>query len=295
LLKTYRSVPSKGATMGGVILGIVMAIPFLLSVYLLSQGPGAAIFSLSLLSLLFFVLAFMGYMIYSGVNMKYVIGEEELTFQIGFHKRKIPYSLIKEIRLENLSLIRLRMFGASWPGFVWGFFSVAGVGTVHLYCTKWRGDFTLVELRDGKKLGITPEKQTQFIEEVKRRVKEFAEVKIEKPIKLAHNRLVYSQVILVITAYIALIAYVFYVYPALPAVIPVHFGLNGNPNRWAPKSELLSILLIAAIFPALNTLLTLKFGKHEKIVTLFLGIMFILTIAIFFGIIEWIVTASTSI
>lgn len=285
--------PSKGATVGGVILGIVLAIPFLLSVYLLFQGP--AIFSLSLFSLLFFVLAFMGYMIYSGVNMKYIIGDEELTLQIGFHKRKIPYSWIKEIRPENLSLIRLRIFGASWPGFVWGLFSVAGVGTVHLYCTKWRGDFILVELLDGKKVGITPEKQIQFIDEVKRRVKEFSRVKIEKAIKLTHNKLAYSQVVLVIVAYIALIAYVFYVYPTLPAVIPVHFGLYGNPNRWAPKSELFFILLLAAIFPVLNTFLTLKFGKHEKFITLFLGITFVLTITLFFGVIEWIVTASTSI
>jgi len=264
--KIYSPVKSKGAIAGGLIIGGILVIPFLLSAYLIFLGP--AIFSFSLFLLLLSILAFMGYMIYSGVNMRYIIGDEVLTLKIGFHERKIIYSYIKDIRPEKLSLIRLRIFGASWPGFLWGIFSAVGLGTVHLYCTKWRGEFVLIELLNGEKIGITPEQQVQFIDEV------------------------YLQIVLVIVAYIALIAYVFYVYPILPALIPVHFDLYGNPNSWASKSELYDILLLATIFPILNSLLTLKFGKYDKMIVFFLGITFLLTTLIFFGIVAWIVKVS---
>ena len=294
LLKTYSSVPSKGATIGGAIVGAILTAPLLLSVYLFSQGQ--SLFSLSLFCLLSFVLVFMGYIIYSGVNMKYIIGDDKLILKIGFHEQRIPYSYIKEIRLENLSLIRLRIFGASWPGFLWGLFTIAGVGAAHLYCTRWRGDFVLIELRDGKKIGITPEKQIQFIDEVRKKAKVFSRARMKEAFKLkTHNRLVYSQVVLVIAAYVVLAAYFFSVYPMLPDTIPVHFDIYGNPNRWASKSELFLMLLLAAIFPVLNTFLTLKFGKHEKIIAFFLGITFILIITVFFGAIDCIVRASMQI
>lgn len=173
LLKTYSSVPSKGATIGGAIVGAILTAPLLLSVYLFSQGQ--SLFSLSLFCLLSFVLVFMGYIIYSGVNMKYIIGDDKLILKIGFHEQRIPYSYIKEIRLENLSLIRLRIFGASWPGFLWGLFTIAGVGAAHLYCTRWRGDFVLIELRDGKRIGITLKNRFSSLMGYRRKPKHFRE------------------------------------------------------------------------------------------------------------------------
>ncbi|MBI2938328.1 MAG: DUF1648 domain-containing protein [Thaumarchaeota archaeon] len=79
--------------------------------------------------------------------------------------------------------------------------------------------------------------------------------------------------------------YVLWIYPSLPDIIPVHFGFDWKPNRWGHKSELFILAGIAAFFPILNTVLALKFGRYGKELTLFLGIIFILVIALFFGIV----------
>ena len=74
-------------------------------------------------------------------------------------------------------------------------------------------------------------------------------------------------------------------YPSLPEVIPVNFDINWNPNRWGHKSELFLIAGIAAIFPIINTVLALKFGRSGKELMLFLGAVFVLVIVLFFGIV----------
>ncbi len=60
---------------------------------------------------------------------------------------------------------------------------------------------------------------------------------------------------------------------------------NWNPNRWAHKSELFIIASVAAIFSVINTILALKFGRYGKELIIFLGVVFILVIALFFGIV----------
>jgi uncharacterized membrane protein len=37
------------------------------------------------------------------------------------------------------------------------------------------------------------------------------------------------------------IGYLFYMYPALPAIVPTHFGINGKPDSFDPKSQLIVI------------------------------------------------------
>jgi uncharacterized membrane protein len=37
------------------------------------------------------------------------------------------------------------------------------------------------------------------------------------------------------------LCYLFYVYPAMPAIVPTHFGIDGEPDSFNPKSELVVI------------------------------------------------------
>ena len=102
---------------------------------------------------------------------------------------------------------------------------------------------------------------------------------------LKHQKVVYLQVVSVTAAFFVFLGYLLWIYPSLPEIIPVHFDFNWNPNRWAHKSELFIIAGIAAIFPAINTSVVLKFGKYGKELVIFLGIIFIAIMALFVGII----------
>ena len=99
------------------------------------------------------------------------------------------------------------------------------------------------------------------------------------------KKVVYGQVIAVAAAFIAFQTYLVWIYPSLPEIIPVNFDINWNPNRWGHKSELFIIAGIGVVFPIINTILALKFGRYGKELLIFLGIIFIMFTALFFGIV----------
>ena len=65
-------------------------------------------------------------------------------------------------------------------------------------------------------------------------------------------------------------------FPTVPKVCVFGFGFGdfdftSNPNRWAHKTELLIITGIAAMFPAINAILAIEFGKYGRDMLLFFG------------------------
>ena len=145
----------------------------------------------------------------------------------------------------------------------------------------------MLNLVDGRKLVISPEKPENFVEEINTKKHLFGNASLSD-IRLfeTSRKTVYIQILAVVAAYLVFLGYFFSVYPSLPEVIPVHFDINWNPNRWAHKSELFIIAGIAAMFPIINTVLTLKFGKYGKNLMIFLGAIFLLVIALFLVIIN---------
>jgi hypothetical protein len=220
-----------------------------------------------------------------GKRMSYKLGVDNFTVNFGFSKRRIPYSSINKVWLSQTTLL-LRLFGASWPGLHWGLYRVKDIGSVWVYSTKMRGDFVLLDLVNGKKIAISPEDPETFLNEINTKKDRFGTASpsgIEKyePSK----RTVYIQVIAVASAFLVFLGYLLWIYPSLPEIIPMHFDFNWNPDRWAHKSELFIVAGVAAIFPVINTVLALKFGRYGKELLIFLGGVFILVIALFFGIV----------
>jgi hypothetical protein len=223
-----------------------------------------------------------------GKRMSYKLGEENFVVNFGFSKRRIPYSIIKNVQLSQTTLL-LRLFGASWPGLHWGLYRTKDIGNVWAYSTKMRGDFILLDLINGKKIVISPEDSESFLNEIHTQKSRFgtsnpSEIEKFEPSK----RVVYIQVIAVVSAFLVFLGYLLWIYPSLPEIIPMHFDYTWNPDRWAHKSELFIIAGIAALFPIINAVLALKFGKYGKELLLFLGIVFILVITLFFGIVYFI-------
>jgi len=54
------------------------------------------------------------------------------------------------------------------------------------------------------------------------------------------------------------LCYLFYMYPGLPAIVPTHFGINGKPDSFNPKSALITIECVL-IGISLLTYLLMKF------------------------------------
>lgn len=215
-------------------------------------------------------------------KMIFTVQDSMFFINFGFSKRKIPYSEIRDVKVTQTTLL-LRLFGASWPGLHWGLYSAKELGKVWVYSTKISGDFVLLELVDGSKIVISPEDSQELSNELNAKRKQFGTATHIQTLD-SSKRFVYLQVLAVFGAFFVFLGYLLWIYPNLPEIIPVHFDLNMVPNRWGNKSELFLIAGIAAIFPILNSVLVLKFGKYSKTTTVFLGIIFIILMFLFLGI-----------
>lgn len=280
--KTFRPSQSRNTFVWGLVLVAIVDIP-LLFFFLGSQGPKGFLIILGIIFLLVDGLIFS--LTFLAKKMSYVLGDNDFTVNFGLSKRVIPYTSISEVQLSHVTLL-LRLFGASWPGLHWGLYKIKDIGNVWVYSTKMRGNFILVNLVGGNKIAISPEDPESFLNEINAWKSSFRKAGPGEFETIETSRkVVYIQVLMVATAYIVFLGYLLWIYPSLPEIIPVHFDLNWNPNRWANKSELFLIAGVAALFPAFNTVLTLKFGRYGKELTIFLGVIFIFVIALFFWIV----------
>lgn len=281
--KTFRPSRNRNTLIWGLVLMAIIDIPLLLFFFLSSQGPTVIFFIIGVI--FFLVDGLILSLTFLGKKMSYKVGENDFTVNLGLSKHMIPYASISKVQLSHTTLL-LRLFGASWPGLHWGLYKAKDVGNVWVYSTKMRGDFILINLVNGKKIAISPENPKIFLNEINTWKSKFGTASLSEVETFeTSGKVVYTQVLAVTAAFVVFLGYLLWIYPSLPEIIPVHFDINWNPNRWAHKSELFIIAGVAAVFPIINAIVTIKYGRYGKELVIFLGVVFIFLIALFFGIV----------
>ena len=284
--KVFKPLQKKNTVIWSLILIAIIDVPLLLIFFFGLQGTPSLMLFISLILIIVDGLVItLGFL---GKKITYTLGENEFKINLGLSKRKMLYSIIKNVKLIKTTLL-IRLFGASWPGLHWGLYKAKDAGKIWVYSTTMKGDFVLIELIDGKKIAISPEDPESFLNEINTRKDRFG-TSNPNAIQTLNKvtKTVYLQIAAVAVAFFVFLGYLLWIYPTLPEIIPMHFDLNWNPNRWAHKSELFLLGGVAAIFPVINTILVIKFGKYGKGLTIFLGMTFILVMILFFGIVYFI-------
>lgn len=280
----FEATYSRGATTWGIALAVIIDVPLFVLLLFGLQGPT---FFVVVLGALFTVIpALIIYFTLAGRTLSYEIGKDEFRVNFRPMKLKTPYVFIKSVEIIDLTLL-LRLFGGSWPGLHWGLFK-SNKGKVSVYATRVKGDFVVITLVDGKRIAITPTDPEAFLKRINE-VRSRFDVVTNKDIKVFESlsrKLVYAQIAVVTVGFFLFLAYFLLVYPSLPEIVPVHFSFNWTPDRWSHKSELLIMAGLAGLFPTLNAVLGLKFGKYSKGLVIFLGAVFVLVEALFFSIIQ---------
>jgi len=279
----FEAAYSRSATVWGIALAVVLDIPLVVFLLLGSQGP--ILFLVFLCALFAVIPALIIYFTLAGRTMSYELNKDEFRVNFSPMKLKTPYTFIENVEIVNLTLL-LRLFGGSWPGLHWGLFK-SNKGNVNVYATRLKGDFVVISLVDGKKIAITPAEPKAFIEKINVERNRFgtATAKDREVFESFSRKLIYAQVAVVAVGFLVFLAYFLWVYPSLPDIVPVHFNFSWVPDRWAHKSELAIMVGLAGLFPTLNAVLALKFGKYTKGLLVFLGAVFVLVEALFFSII----------
>ena len=269
----------------GLVLSAFLAVPFVVLLFLMQRGPEQFFFVFILLFSM--VIGLVLVFTLSGRKLSYEVRSEDFRINFGITKIEVPYRLVNDVQLTPLTLT-FRIFGGSWPGLYWGLFRVKDLGNVQVYSTRWRGDFVLISTVDGRKIAISPEEPEKFLADIisKKTIFSTASRTEIKESLGAASRLVYGQVLTVAAAYLIFLGYFFTVYQTLPQIVPIHFDFNWVPDRWADKSELLIIAALAGVFPLLNTILVLKYGRYSKELVLFLGAVFVCIVMLFAAILH---------
>jgi hypothetical protein len=276
-----RSFPVDGARKNlrwAVLLALIIDLPFIM-VFLLSGWEPEPV----LLHLMLIPLTISGLIIYSSYaagRMEYVLGEDELKVSFPLSPLRVSYSKIKCAGKVETNL-RFRLFGGSLPGAHWGTFTTSSLGNAQVYATRYNGEFVLIELSDGEKVLLSPKEPEALLEALREKTDFTVPMLAGVVESRLDRRLAYAQVAVVAVVWLALVAYVASIYSGLPEVIPVHFGFNGVPNRYGGKVELLVLVAVSALFPALNTVFAVKFGKYNKGMTIFLSAVFLLAVGLF--------------
>jgi hypothetical protein len=268
---------SKNSLKWAILIALLIDTPFILIV--LFSGVEPKLFPLLVTILPLSISALIVYASYASAKMMYIVGDSE--FSISFPlSPKISFSKIKYAGKIETNL-RFRLFGGSLPGSHWGLFTTSNIGNAQVYTTKHKGEFVLIELVDGTKVLISPKEPDAFLESLRRKTSFTAPAISEVVESSLDRRLVYAQVTVLWIAWLAFVLYVAQIYTGLPETIPVHFGLNGIPNRYGNKSELILFVAVSTLFPALNTVFALKYGKYNKGLTVFLSAVFLLALGLF--------------
>ncbi len=276
-----RSFPAGGSGNSlrwAIALALLIDLPLLLVLLLSSGKPEPVLFLIMIVPV-----AVSGLIIYSSYTagmMEYKLEEDELRVSFPLSPLRVSYSKIRCAGKVETSL-RFRLFGGSLPGAHWGTFTTSNLGSAQVYATRYKGEFILLELSDDVKVLVSPREPDAFLEALRGKTTFAAPTLTEVGEPRLDRRLATAQVVVVAIAWLTLTAYVAYIYPGLPDVIPVHFGFNGVPNRYGSKVEMLFLVVLSALFPVLNTVFALKFGKYNKGLTVFLGVVFLLAIGLF--------------
>ncbi len=283
--------PAAGSGRGfkwAVAIALLIDIPFLLSISLFARESEPTF--ILVMVLLLAISGLIVYASYSAGRMEYVIGEDELRVSFPLSHLRIGYSKIGGARKVETNL-RFRLFGGSLPGAHWGTFTTSNLGNAQVYATRYRGEFVVLELSDGKRILLSPGEPDAFLEALKGKTTLVASAITATAEPSSDRKLIYVQVGVVALAWLAFVYYVASIYPGLPEIIPVHFGLDGVPNRYGSKLELFVLVGISALFPTLNTVFVVKSGKYNKGLTVFLSAIFLLAVGLFAFVVNQILRA----
>jgi hypothetical protein len=264
----------------GIALALILDIPFL-AMFIVIWGEKPDTMALLVLMVPLTISGFLIYISFNAQRMTYKLGEKDLYIDFPASPLRLRYEEVRDAKKVETSL-KFRVFGGSWPGAHWGLFTTSNLGNVQVYTTKHVGNFILLELSDSSRVLLSPNETDEFLERIKEKLVNVVP-KSEKPKPQRKDYFItLTQVAIITIAWVGLIAYIVYIYPGLPEVIPVHFDLNGIPNRWGNKNELFLLAGVAAIFPLMNAVFAFKFGKFNKGLTTFLSFVFLLTLGLFF-------------
>jgi hypothetical protein len=200
------------------------------------------------------VAGYLGYRTVGAFTLEYWVDRDGVTLVWGPTRQIIPMAAIQRIQRGAISVGVDRLWPWHWPYTerrrLWG----ADVGVVSSYATRPLTE-QLILVTDGESYGISPSEPAKFLAAVQSRyalgIVRPKRPELQRPPlwtwRLWRDRV--AQVLIVggLIGVLFMFGILAFRYPSVPADVPLHFDVNGIPDRIAAKSGLFALPLIGML------------------------------------------------
>ncbi|MCX7683249.1 MAG: PH domain-containing protein [Anaerolineae bacterium] len=234
---------------------------------------GTFILGLAVLTSLF-LLMLIGYWLYGLARSKYLLDRNALIIRWGAVEQIIPAPQIQRVLTGEEIEGPIRFYGGMWPGHWVGYGEVSGIGQTLFYATvPPRAQVFIVT--PGLSYGISPADRDNFLASLRKRLEMGPTQLVEQGSRLPgfvhwaiwRDRLGLGMLLTSLVLLLALVGLLCFYFPALPRVVPLHFGVDGNPDRLGARSGIFIVPLIGLLALLFNGSLGALAYRRERMVS----------------------------
>jgi Domain of unknown function (DUF1648)/Bacterial PH domain len=203
-----------------------------------------------------------GYLSYRTVGaftLEYWVDRDGVTLVWGLTRQIIPMAAIQRIQRGATAVGVDRLWPWHWPYTerrrLWG----ADVGVVSSYATRPLSEQVIL-VTDGESYGLSPADPAKFLAAIQSRyalgVARPLRPELQRPPlwtwRLWRDRVAQVLIVAGLAGVLLMFGILAFRYPSLPADVPLHFDVNGIPDRIAAKSGLFALPFIGMLVWLVN-------------------------------------------
>lgn len=215
------------------------------------------------------VMAYIGFRTFGVFTLEYWVDRDAVTLKWGATRQLVPLPRIQRVQINTAaqpgSLPRLW----HWPCPERRRYSVPGLGIVNAYATQRLAE-QVVLVTDGENYSLSPEDMSGFVHAVQERhalgpVRLLAPELQRPPLwtwPLWRDRAAMILMGAGLLAVVVMFGALCFRFPGLSSDLPLHFDINGQPDRIAPKAGLFALPMIGLVTWVFNTAVGVWLYRH---------------------------------
>lgn len=220
----------------------------------------------------FGLLGLIGYWVYGLVGSAYLLDRNALVVRWGPTEQTIPINEIERVFTGSDVEGGIVFRGGMWPGHWVGYGEFADEGQTLFYATVPPQEQIYV-VTPGLVYGISPADHEAFLKSLQKRLQmgptQVVEQSSRRPGVLNwpfwRDRLGMALPTVNLLALLALVGLFCFRFPSLPLLVPLHFDVLGNPDRFGPRGEIFIMPLISALALVINGVLAGLLYRYERV------------------------------
>jgi hypothetical protein len=217
------------------------------------------------------LMAYIGFRTAGVFTMEYWVDRDAVTLKWGPTRQLVPLPRIQRVQINTAALPGSLPRPWHWPCPERRRYSVPGLGIVNAYATHRLAE-QVVLVTDGESYSLSPEDVSGFVRAMQERHAlgpvRLLNPELQRPPlwtwPLWRDRAAMILMGAGLLAVIVMFGALCFRFPTLSSDLPLHFDINGLPDRIAPKAGLFALPVIGLVTWILNTAVGVWLYRHVQ-------------------------------